>query len=150
MIKTEGFTLIGIELGKKTYNAKGQSAIDCGSLWQQFISEDIANKITGKLSNDVYAVYFDYEGDHTKPYSFFIGCKVSNDATIPERLDSISIPEQNCTVITAKGKMPDCVANAWQEIWKSDTERAYGYDFEVYNELSADWENATVDIYLSI
>jgi len=150
MTSKENFKLTGLKLKKKTFNANGQSAIDCGSLWQNFMSEAVADKITGKLSQDIYAVYFDYDGDHTQPYSFFIGCKVSDAADTPDGLDSMNIPAQNYTVITAKGKMPDCVANAWQEIWKSDIDRAYGYDFEVYNELSADWGNAQVDIYLSV
>lgn len=146
----ENLKLTGLKLDKKTFNANGQAAADCGSLWQQFMGEGIANKITGKLSPDIYAVYFEYDGDHTQPYSFFIGCKVSTDAETPDGLQSIDIPNQNYTIVTANGKMPDCVANAWQEIWKSDIERAYGYDFEVYNELSADWENAVVAIYLSV
>lgn len=150
MTQKEGFKLTGLKLDKKTFNAGAQAAIDCGSLWQKFMGESVATKINGKISEDIYAVYFEYDGDHTQPYSFFIGCKVNSDAETPEGLDSITIPTQNYTVITAKGKMPDCVANAWQDIWKSDVERAYGYDFEIYNELSADWENATVEIYLSV
>ena len=149
MIQKDNIKLTGLKLDKKTHNANGQAAIDCGFLWQQFTGEGIADKVTGKLSTDIYAVYFDYDGDHTQPYSFFLGCRVNNDAKFPEGLDTIVIPNQNYTTVTAKGKMPDCVANAWQDIWKSDVERAYGYDFEVYNELSADWENAVVEIYLS-
>jgi len=144
------FKLTGLKLDKKTFNANGQAAVDCGSLWQHFMGDAVANKITNKLSTDIYAVYFEYDGDHTQPYSFFIGCKVHPDAETPKGLDSINIPNQNYTVVTAKGKMPDCVANAWQDIWKSNIDRAYGFDFEVYNELSADWENAVVDIYLSV
>jgi len=150
MTLKEPSKLTGLKLDKKTFNANGQAAVDCGSLWQQFMGEAVADKITGKLSPDIYAVYFDYEGDHTQPYSFFIGCKVDADAETPNGLHSIEIPNQNYTIVTANGKMPDCVANAWQEIWKSDIDRVYGYDFEVYNELSADWENAVVDIYLSV
>ena len=35
-IKLTGFKLIGIRLDKKTTNSGGQSAIDCGNLWQKF------------------------------------------------------------------------------------------------------------------
>jgi len=150
MTPKEPFKLTGLKLDKKTLNANSQAAVDCGALWQKFMGEAVANKITNKLSADIYAVYFEYDGDHTQPYSFFLGCKVDADAETPDGLQSIDIPNQNYTVVTAKGKMPDCVANAWQEIWKSDIDRAYGFDFEVYNELSADWENASVDIHLSV
>jgi len=150
MTPKEPFKLTGLKFDKKTFNADGQAATDCGSLWQQFMSEGIASKITGMLSPDIYAVYFEYEGDHTQPYSFFIGCKVSTDAETPEGLQSINIPNQNYTVINATGKMPDCVANAWQEIWNSDIDRTYGFDFEVYTVLSADWSDVQVAIYLSV
>ncbi|KGO87862.1 transcriptional regulator [Flavobacterium rivuli WB 3.3-2 = DSM 21788] len=150
MTPKENFKLTGLKLDKKTFNAIGQAAIDCGALWQKFMGEAVADKITDKLSTDIYAVYFEYEGDHTQPYSFFIGCIVDADTETPNGLQSIEIPNQKYAIVTAKGKMPECVANAWQEIWKSDVDRVYGYDFEVYNELSADWENAIVDIYLSV
>ena len=147
---TQSFKLTGLKLNKKTFNSNNQAVIDCGVLWQQFISEGIADKIEDKVSNDIYAVYFDYDGDHTQPYSFFIGCKVADDNKTSDDLYTLQIPDQQYTTVTAKGKMPDCVATAWNDIWKSDINRAYGFDFEVYNELSADWENAEVAIYLSI
>lgn len=46
--------------------------------------------------------------------------------------------------------MPDMVAEAWQEIWKSDIKRAYRPDFEVYKERSRDWQNAEAEIFISV
>jgi predicted transcriptional regulator YdeE len=149
-MQSQSLKLIGLKLSTKTSNNNGNAATDCGGLWQRFISEGIADKITNKSSSDIYAVYFDYDGDHTQPYSFFIGCPVATDAELPEGLATITIPTQQYTTITAKGIMPDCVADAWNNIWQSDINRAYGYDFEVYNELSADWQNAVVAIYISV
>lgn len=150
MTQMESFKLIGLKLDKKTSNADGQAAVDCGSLWQKFMGESIADKITGKLSPNIYAVYFDYDGDRTNPYSFFIGCKVGQEVVTPEGLESIYIPNQIYTIISATGKMPECVANTWEDIWKSDINRAYGYDFEVYTIFRADWSDVVVDIYLSV
>ena len=118
-----GFKLIGIKLPGQTTNANGQSAIDCGSLWQQFEKEKISEKIPGKLSEEIFAVYYDYEGDHTKPYSYFIGCKVKDDTEVPSGLNTISIPDHQYNKIIAKGKMPDCVADAWRTIWSSNMNR---------------------------
>jgi predicted transcriptional regulator YdeE len=102
------------------------------------------------MNKDTYAVYYDYDGDYTKPYAYFIGCPVADDAEVPVGMETITIPEQTYEVITAKGQMPNCIANAWREIWKNNNDnRAYGYDFEVYSEKSADWNNAEVDIFLS-
>jgi predicted transcriptional regulator YdeE len=144
-----GFKLIGLQLDRKTYNANGQSGRDCGFLWQKFESENFYSRIPGKLSNEIFAVYFDYEGDHTQPYSYFIGCQVDRSSKVPDGMSDIYIPEGNYSRLIAKGKMPDCVAGKWKEIWQSATDRQYSYDFEVYGEESKDWNNATVDILIS-
>jgi len=68
------FKLIGLKLDNKTTNEGGKSSIDCGSLWQKVERENLVERIPEKLSEEIYAVYFDYEGDHTKPFSYFIGC----------------------------------------------------------------------------
>jgi predicted transcriptional regulator YdeE len=144
-----GFRLIGLQLDRKTFNEGGQSGRDCGSLWQQFESGDFHLKIPGKVSNEICAVYFDYEGDHTRPYSYFIGCQVNSSAEVPEGMSTIVIPEGNYTRLIAHGQMPDCVAGKWREIWDSAIERQYTYDFEVYGEKSKDWSNATVEVFIS-
>lgn len=69
---------------------------------------------------------------------------------VPDGLDSLNIPQGVYKKITARGKMPDCIAKAWQEIWSSDLPRAYQTDFEVYDKRSHDWDNAEVDIFVSI
>jgi predicted transcriptional regulator YdeE len=64
-------------------------------------------------------------------------------------MDTLMMPAQSYTKLIAKGKMPDCISNSWKDIWDSKIERAYKYDFEVYDERSKDWNNATVDIFVS-
>jgi predicted transcriptional regulator YdeE len=150
-IKTqENFTLIGIRHPGKTTNENDQSGVDCGNLWQEFDKEQYAAKIPNKIGDEVYAVYFDYEGDHTQPFAYFIGCKVRPGADVPEGMVKLEVPAGDYALLRAKGKMPDCMVNAWKEVWKSDIPRAYGMDFEVYGEKSRDWSNAEVDIYLSV
>jgi predicted transcriptional regulator YdeE len=148
-IKQSGFKLIGLRLNGKTSNENGQSGIDCGNLWQKFEKEHITDRISGKIGDEIYAVYFEYEGDHTKPFSYLIGCKVKENSQAPEGMTSLTIPAGNFIKLIAKGKMPDCIANAWKDIWNSDIERAYQYDFEIYDQRSKDWSNAEVDICVS-
>lgn len=147
--KKPEFRLIGLKLGNKTSNKGGQSGIDCGNLWQKFEKENFVDRIPGKLSEDIYAVYFDYEGDHTKPFSYFIGCKVNTDTDVPQGMDALLIPDGIYSKVIAKGKMPDCVANSWRDIWRSETDRAYKYDFEIYDDRSKDWNDAEVEIFVS-
>lgn len=143
--------LIGVSLGFKTTNDNGKAAEDCSSLWQSFSGGFMAPRIKGKLNKDTYAVYYDYDGDFTKLYAYFIGCPVADDAEVPAGMETITIPEQTYEVVTAKGQMPNCIGNAWHEIWENTARnRAYGYDFEIYSEKAADWNNAEVDIFLSV
>jgi len=148
-MELEEIKLIGLSLPAKTTNEMGQSGIDCGNLWQKFEKENYAGKIPNKLSDEILAVYHHYEGDHTRPFSYFIGCKVEAETEIPEGLDGLLIPKGLYQKIIAAGKMPDCVINTWKEIWNSDIPRAYKADFEVYDERSKDWNNAIVDIFVS-
>lgn len=145
----ESIKLIGLKMDKPTRNENGQAGSDCGEHWQRFENGHYARQIPGKTGDEVYAVYFDYESDHTQNYHYFIGCPVSAETEVPAQLDSLTIPAGSYLKITAKGKMPDCVADSWREIWASKLPRGYRYDFEVYDQRSADWDNAEVDIYLS-
>lgn len=142
--------LIGLALPSKTTNENDQSMKDGGELWTRFEKEEIASKIPNKLSDEIIAVYFDYEGDHTQPFSYFIGCKVEEGTHVPDDMDSLTIPAGKYQKITAKGEMPDCMIQTWRTIWKSDIPRTYNVDFEVYDERSEDWSDAEVDIYLSV
>ncbi len=144
------FKLVGLKLEGKTTNENNQSNKDCGNLWQKFEKDKIFELIPNKLSNEIYAVYFDYEKDETKPFSYFIGCKIDENAYVPENLTSLDIPSQNYIKVRAKGMMPHCITEAWQKIWSSEIERKFGFDFEVYDERSNDWNNAEVDIYVSV
>jgi predicted transcriptional regulator YdeE len=150
MIEAAGdFKLVGLKLKGKTTNQNDQSSRDCGNLWQKFEKDRIFDLVPDKLSNEVYAVYFDYEKDETAPFSYFIGYKVDQHSETPEHLEVLMIPAQERTKFTAKGVMTDCVTNTWKEIWNSDIQRKFGFDFEVYDERSQDWSNAEVDIYVS-
>ena len=142
--------LIGLGLKNKTTNTNGQSSIDCGSLWSEFHKHKYGDAITAKLSNDIFGVYYDYEGDHNHPFSYFIGYEVNDISSIPSGLQSLTIPAGAYEKITAKGVMPECVTNVWKHIWQTAYARTFQVDFEIYDERSKDWNKAEVDVYLSV
>lgn len=146
----DSFRLMGIKLENKTTNENNQSRVDCGSLWQKFETEKIAGLIPNKLGNEIYAVYYEYEKDETKPFSYFIGCKVDGKAKTPKGLNELIVPSQNYLKVSAKGEMTGCITEAWEKIWNSEINRKFGVDFEVYDERSKDWNQAEVDIFISI
>lgn len=144
------FKLIGLALHGKTKNEGGQSGKDCGQLWERFEVNNIAELIPGKISSAIYAVYYGYESDENGPFSYFIGCKVKPNTETPENLDELLIPEQNYHKEIAKGQMTACITDAWKKIWHSNINRKFEFDFEVYDERSQNWENAEIDIFLSV
>lgn len=144
------FKLAGLALKTTTTNENGQCARDCEKLWSDFAAGNYFSRISDKLSNEVFAVYHNYEGDHTQPFSYFIGCKVDMDAILPSELDTLVIPEAKYQKFEAKGTMPQCVIDTWISIWNSDLPRAYQADFEVYGEKSQDWNNAEIEVYISM
>lgn len=145
----EEFQLIGLSLGRKTSNEAGQSGIDCGNLWQKFEMGGFVHRIPNSVNKAIYAVYFDYEGDHNKPFSYFIGCKVEPGTMVPAGMESLTIPPQNYSVVIARGEMPDCLTESWSKIWKSAIDRTYQFDFEIYDDRSRDWDDAEVEIFVS-
>src|SRR5690606_25481846 len=148
-ITKNNFRLIGLKLDQKTTNENGQASIDCGNLWQQFEKEQVFGSIPDKLNNRIYADYYDYEKDETKHYAYFIGCETHGLAMVPEGLNELLIPAQNYVKIPVAGIMTDCVADAWRHIWKSKMNRKFGFDFEIYDERSQDWNKAELDIFIS-
>lgn len=149
-IKVEGFELVGLALPQKTTNENGLAMTDCASLWNQFVKGNYAFNIKNKIGTEVYAVYHDYDGDHTKPFAFFVGVKVAPGSVTPAGMDRLVIPGNEYQVFVAKGKVPESIGTAWVDIWKSGVNRAYATDFEVYGEKSKDPSSAEVNIYISV
>lgn len=146
----EGFTLIGLAMEGKTTNENNRSSMDCGSLWQRFEKENIQVLIPNKVGDEIYAAYHAYERENKEYFSYFIGCKVSRQSSPPSSLDLLEIPAQTCIRAVVQGSIPKCINDTWKNIWQSDINRAYGFDYEVYGEKSKNWSNAELDIFVSV
>jgi len=146
----ENFKIIGIST--ETTNQNNQAASDLGKLWQQFYLEEIFNKIPNKESDDIYAVYTDYESDYTGKYTTIIGQRVSTLNIIPDGLVGREITNEKLLKYKAKGEMPQAVVAIWKEIWEDNIAlyRTYNADFEVYSEKSQQGADSEVEIYLGV
>lgn len=143
------FQIIGISV--RTTNQDNQAAKDIGGLWNQFMTEQILDKIPNKISTDIYSIYTNYEGDYTLPYDTILGCKVSSLDSIPEGMVGQKFEGGKAVQVTAKGDLnKGAVYNAWLDIWKSDIDRQYTADFEVYGEKAQDPSTAEVDIFIAV
>lgn len=115
------------------------------------MAKNILNAIPNKIDNTIYSLYTEYESDHTKPYTTVLGCKVENLETIPDGMVGKAFESGNYIKITAKGDVTKgMIANEWMKIWKSDLDRIYTVDFEMYGEKAQNPTDAEVDILIAI
>lgn len=140
--------IIGIAV--RTINKNGQAQKEIGVLWNRWFTEDIASKIENKVSADIYNIYTEYESDFTGYYTAILGVEVSSFDIVPEGLVTIEIPDLAFKQYVSEGKLPDCVANTWQEIWKSNIDRAYKLDFDRYDATTVGTGKAKVVTYISV
>ncbi|MEO0896770.1 MAG: GyrI-like domain-containing protein [Bacteroidota bacterium] len=147
------FKLIGLSI--RTSNSNGQAAQEIGALWNTFLGTQIPQQIPNKLSEEVYSLYTDYDGDHTQPYTVVLGCPVENLDNIPEGLVGRTFEGGNYVRLSAKGALADgIVVNKWMEIWEAEKQgklnRAYTADFEVFGAKAQNPSDAEVDFLIAI
>lgn len=148
LVKVAPFQMIGISI--RTTNQGGKAAKDIPALWQQFMQEQVFQKIPNKLEDKVYVAYTDYEGDHNAPYTMVIGCKVDSLEELPEGMAAFNFKGGDFDQYYRKGKLNEIVIDQWMKIWTSDIARAYDADFEVYDSTSQDPENSEVRILVGL
>lgn len=147
-IKREKMYVVGIAI--ETSNKDGRFQKEVPPLWDRFFREKIADKIKNRKNQNLLAIYTDYHGDYTQPFTYLIGYEVSDLDRVPEGLIGKEIEASSFAIFTAKGQFPQSVARIWQNIWNSKMTRLYATDFEVYPADFNPQANPEVNIYISI
>lgn len=143
------FHVIGITV--RTVNGHENTVSDIVGLWTRFMEEGIAGKIPNRTDESAMAVYMDYEGDYTQPYTMLVGCKVASLDEIPDGLVGHTVQGGNFAPFVAKGDLTKgAVVRTWNEIWSTDLNRAYTSDIEVYGPKSQNLTDAEVDIFVAL
>ncbi|MES2121913.1 MAG: GyrI-like domain-containing protein, partial [Chlamydiota bacterium] len=124
--------------------------IDIPKLWERFFQECIAEKIPNKASHEVFALYCDYAGDHTQPYSLVIGCLVSSTAEIPQGMVAKTIPGGSYATFRAVGEHPQTLIETWGKIWNTELSRTYTGDYELYGEKFTSHSPQEVEVLIAI
>ena len=132
----ETFTIVGFKK-RIDPSLEGQ---DIMNLWKQLWSHPNTVEFIKKNIMPV-AVYFEYEGDQTKPYSLIVGFKSEKKI---EEFEFLEVPVLQFQEFEKKGTMPQVVFECWQDVWDSNIKRAFLYDIEEY--LSKD----KVKLHISI
>ena len=149
LIKTLSQIFI-VGLAVRTANAPGQAEVDIPKLRERFYHENVAEKISNRMNNDLIVVYTDYEGDYQKPYTCLIGHAVSDLNQVPEGLTGRAIPAATYAVFDVEGTFPASLINAWGKVWKMTLDRTYKADFELYPEDFNPMDNSSSAIYIGI
>ena len=148
-VQIESFKVIGIAI--RTSNANGQAATDIAGLWNKFMTQSIAEKIPNKVDNTVYSIYTDYEGDHNKPYTALLACKVKNLDQIPEGMIGKTLDGGKYVKMSTRGDLADgIIVQKWLEIWDMGLHRKYTADFEVFGEKAQNPKDAEVDFLIAV
>ena len=155
IVQLEGFEVIGI--AARTNNAKEsgpEGAIP--KLWQRVMREHVLDHIPDTTEPNLCAVYTHYASDANGDYTLVLGAKVRSGTKAPEGMVASAIPAGQYAVFTSdRGPVAKVVVEAWLRIWSyyqlpANDRRAYGADFELYDERAADPNNAQVDIYIGV
>lgn len=157
VVELDELTLVGITARTTNKQEMGENA-KIGALWGRFWSEGIQQSISSgqaTVSQNIYGLYSDYEDGANGEYTVLVGCKADGIADSQKDLTAKRLPASRYAVFTTKkGPISKVVIEAWQSIWRlsadSKLKRTFSGDFELYDERSADPENAQVDIYIAI
>lgn len=114
-----------------------------GGLWNELYQTVVNSKIKNKVNEYAIGLYSDYKGNK---YEVTVG----NEVFKLENNNFVSkiIPAGKYAKFSITGHMQKAVAEAWGKIWSMNLDRSYVADFEEY--LSSDFENARIDIYVSL
>ncbi|MBX7146080.1 MAG: GyrI-like domain-containing protein [Alphaproteobacteria bacterium] len=138
----EPITIVGLEL--KTSNAIAAETIPLH--WQKFYQENILDKISNKISSDIYAVYTHFKniGKYEEcVYSLIIGVAVKTIERLPESLVSFTIMPETRKIFNVKNG-PQSVGEKWFEIWQQPLQRTFIADYEHYQ------SSGTIDIFIGV
>lgn len=148
-VQKPAISIIGIVC--RTSNAQEAGPQDIPKLWERFYKEDISNRIPNKASSEVIALYCDYEGDYTAPYSVVIGCPVNSIDIVPEGMVAKTIPSSSYAVFRAVGEHPKALIETWGNIWKqSDLKRTYTGDFELYGDKFSTGSPKELQVFIAV
>lgn len=139
---SEPVWIIGLEL--RTSNDVAFETIPAH--WQRFMGEQTLGRIPNRVSDNVYAVYTNYQNpgiNNQGMYSCILGAAITTKEQIPDGLVAVPLPASSYQVVPVE--RADRVGQAWQDIWQQDTsQRTFIADSECY------YPNGKVEIHLGI
>ena len=128
--RIEGFPVVGLSA---VTSGNENASEEINALWEDFFKRSIGQDVPNRVDNVIYAVYSDYEGDHTQPYRLTLGYKVTEGA-VADHLHKIDVKTADYAMMGAAGEQPKALIETWTAVWQSDLDRRFETDFEVYGQ----------------
>jgi len=125
------FSVVGVS---KVISGNEKASEEINGLWERFFGQSIGMDVPNRVDDVIYAVYSDYEGDHTQPYRLTIGYKISGDPEMKDHLHHVEVQKADYAMMSAAGEQPKALMETWTAIWQSDLDRRFETDFEVYGQ----------------
>ena len=139
--------VIGAEL--KT-QLNGPDAQQIPAFLQKNFAAGTLQKIPNKVNTHAnISGYTDY--DAAGNYTYIMGSFVTSLAAVPEGMKARNVPAQKYAMFTVKGSGKHII-EFWRNLWSKQWtfERAFTFDYELYDERYTGDDNSVVDIYISI
>lgn len=135
-------------ISAKTSNQSPDMPIVIGCLWKKFFEDKLYQSIPNKRDGKTLGIYTDYESDEKGTYTMAVACEVISGDAVPKELEIRKISSGKYAKFVLKGEMHQVVADFWQKLWAMDLTRAFGSDFEEYQNDSM--EQAQIHVYISL
>jgi predicted transcriptional regulator YdeE len=136
-------TIVGISL--RTSNNEAMETIP--PLWGRFYGEGILEQVSNRISDEVYAVYTDFENEglnNEGNYTLIIGVEVKDLDNIPKGLVTTTIKVQNREVFSVSEGKPENVGATWMDIWqRDDLKKTFISEYEHYHAEG-------IDVYIGV
>lgn len=104
--------------------------------WQRFTADGVLARIPGRLSDEVYAVYTDFEHaglNNQGLYTLILGARVAPGTPVPPGLAAAVVPAARRAVFPVDQGRFDLVGAAWQAVWaRHDLKKTYIAEYERY------------------
>ncbi|RKH40841.1 AraC family transcriptional regulator [Corallococcus sicarius] len=130
--------------------APEQAARDIPLLWQRFMQMHLP---TLEPTHDVYAVYCEYERDHTGPYTMLLGTRVDAKAPVPEGLRRVVLPRGAYARFIARGDPAQALWRTWSHVWNEwerRGERRFAADFERYERAALGRDTVEAEVLVGL
>ncbi|PCJ97786.1 MAG: hypothetical protein COA45_08850 [Zetaproteobacteria bacterium] len=127
--KIDGFSVVGLSV---VISNNETASEEINLLWESFFKESIGQDVKNRVDDVIYAVYSDYEGDHTKPYRLTVGYKIEGVPQMKDHLHHVEVQSADYAMMGAQGEQPKALIETWEAVWSSDLDRRFKTDFEVY------------------